>query len=145
MPDVASPPVNLTCFTLLSMALPMRSTFVSLTSPYRSRGCLLSWCPLNGVQAYPGECSALTHKVNKLLTFFPAESTDFLGAITCYIMVIMEVIVPRPSPYKNSFGPARPVAKNLGLQASPPCFPSLCTALHRAALCHYLLLKLTGH
>ncbi len=45
MPGVASPPVNLTCCALLFMALPMRSTFMSLTSPYRSRGCLLSWCP----------------------------------------------------------------------------------------------------
>ncbi len=47
--------------------------------------------PLDCVQMHPGECRALAHKVNKLLMFLLAESTDLLRDITCYIMVIIEI------------------------------------------------------
>ncbi len=85
MPGVVGPPVNLTCSALLSMALPMRSTFMSLTSPYRSRGSLLSWCPQDSVQVHPGKCRALACEVNELLMFPQAELADLLGDIT-YIL-----------------------------------------------------------
>ena len=60
---------------------------MSLTSLYRSRGCLFKLVPPDGVQVHPGKCRALAHKVNKLLMFLLAESTDLLEDIMCYIMV----------------------------------------------------------
>ena len=50
--------------------------------------------PLDRGQAHPGKCRALAHEVNKLITFLSAESTDLLRDITCYMTVIIEVIVP---------------------------------------------------
>ncbi len=65
------------------MARSIQSAFVNLTSPYGSRGCLLS-CPRT-----KSKCGALAHKVNKLVMFFPTKMTDLLRDFTYYIMVIV--------------------------------------------------------